>query len=144
MFSGLIDEIRAKIRLSVASLIWGGIAAAAGVAGLLFISVAGFLWLSQRYDPTTACLVLGFAYLVLAAIALIVVAGVRRRPKAAPPPPAATQSQWWTDPVAIMTALQLVKAVGITRLLPIAVLGAVAAGFAIERSSKREAQEPAE
>jgi len=145
MFSGLIDEIRAKIRLSVASLIWGGIAAAAGVAGLLFISVAGFLWLSQRYDPTTACLVLGVAYLVLAAIALTVVASVRnRRPKVAPPPPASTQPQWWTDPVAIMTALQLVKAVGITRLLPIAVLGAVAAGFAIERSSKREAQEPAE
>ena len=115
------------------------------MAGLLFLSVAGFLWLSQRYDPTTACLVLGIAYVVLAAIALTVVAGVRRRrPKVAPPAPASTQSQWWTDPVAIMTALQLVKAVGITRLLPIAVLGAVAAGFAIERSSKREAQEPAE
>lgn len=145
MFTGLIEEIRAKIRLSIASLVWGGIAAAAGVAGLLFLSVAGFLWLSERYNPMTACLVLGIAYVLLAAIALTVVAIVRmRRPKVAPPPPASTQPQWWTDPVTIMTALQVVRAIGITRLLPIAVLGAVAAGFALERSSKREAQEPAE
>ena len=144
MFSGLIDEIKAKIRLSIASLIWGGIAAAAGVAGLLFLSVGGFLWLSQRYDPITACIVLGIAYVLLAAIALTVVASVRgRRPKPAPPPPAA-QTQWWSDPVTIVTALQLVRAIGITRLLPIAVLGAVVAGFAMERSSKREAPEPAE
>ena len=142
MFSGLIEEIRAKIRVSIASLIWGGIAAAAGVAGLLFLSVGGFLWLSQRYDPITACLVLGIAYVLLAAIALTVVASVRnRRPRAAPPPVA--QTQWWADPVAIVTALQLVRAIGITRLLPIAVLGAVVAGFAMERS-KLEAQEPAE
>jgi hypothetical protein len=142
MFSGLIEEIRAKIRVSIASLIWGGIAAAAGVAGLLFLSVGGFLWLSQRYDPITACLVLGIAYVLLAAIALTVVASVRnRRPRAAPPP--VTQTQWWADPVAIVTALQLVRAIGITRLLPIAVLGAVVAGFAMERS-KLEAQEPAE
>lgn len=144
MFGGLIDDLKANIRLSIASLVWGGIAAAAGVAGLLFLSVGGFLWLSQRYDPITACLVLGIAYVLLAAIALTVVASVRsgRRKKA--PPPAPAQPQWWTDPVAIMTALQLVKAIGISRLLPIAVLGAVAAGFAMERSAKREAPEPAE
>jgi heme/copper-type cytochrome/quinol oxidase subunit 2 len=140
---GFIDELKAKIRLSIASLVWGGIAAAAGMAGLLFLSVAGFLWLSQRYDAITACVVLGIAYVLLAAIALTVVASVRsRRPKAAPP--ASAQSQWWADPVAIVTALQVVRTIGIARLLPIAVLGAVAAGFMLERSAKREAQEPAE
>lgn len=144
MFSGLIDDIKANIRLSIASLVWGGIAAAAGVAGLLFLSVGGFLWLSQRYDPITACLVLGIAYVVLAAVALTVVAIVRsgRRKKA--PPPAPAQPPWWTDPVTIVTALQLARTIGIARILPIAILGAVVAGFAMERSSKQEAQEPAE
>ncbi len=145
MFSGLIDELKAKISLSIASLVWGGIAAAAGVAALLFLSVAGFLWLSQRYDPITACVVLGIAYVMLAAVALTVVASVRnRRPRTPPPAPASAQGQWWADPVAIMTALQVVRTIGITRLLPIAVLGVVAAGFMLERSAKREAQEPAE
>jgi uncharacterized SAM-binding protein YcdF (DUF218 family) len=141
---GFIDELKAKIRLSIASLVWGGIAAAAGVTGLLFLSVAGFLWLSQRYDPVTACLVLGIAYVVLAAVALTVVASVRNRRVKIAPPASATQPQWWADPVAIVTALQLVRTIGITRILPIAVLGAVVAGFALERSAKREAQEPAE
>ena len=143
MFGGLIDDIKAKVRLGITSLVWGGIAAAAGMAGLLFLSVGAYLWLAQRYDPITACLVLGVAYVLLAAVALTVVASVRnRRPKRVPAPPAA-QSQWWSDPVAIVTALQVVRAVGITRLLPIAVLGAVAAGFMMERA-KGEAHEPAE
>lgn len=144
MFGGLIDDIKANIRLSIASLVWGGIAAAAGVAGVLFISVGGFLWLSQRYDPITACLVLGIAYVVLAAVALTGVAIVRRGRRKKAPPPAPAQPPWWTDPVTIVTALQLAKTIGIARILPIAILGAVVAGFAMERSSKHEAPEPAE
>jgi hypothetical protein len=128
VFAGLLDEFRGTIRLTAASLLWGGVAAAAGVTGVLFLSVAGFLWIQQRYDPVTACLVLGAAYVVLALIALAVVAFMRRV-KIAPPAPTPAQAQWWTDPVAVMTALQLVRTIGIGKLLPLAVLGAVAAGF---------------
>jgi hypothetical protein len=139
MFAGLLDEFSGKIRLTLTSLLWGGIAAAAATAAVLFLSVGGFLWVQTRFDAVTACLVLGAAYLLVALTALAVVMSVRRRrPKVAPP---TAPSPWWSDPVAIMTALQLVKAVGITRLLPIAVLGAVAAGLVLERAPKREPAE---
>jgi hypothetical protein len=139
VLTGLLDEFKGKIRLTMTSFLWGGIAAAAAMAALLFLSVAGLLWMQQHYDTVTACLVLGVAYVLLALVALTVAMSVRRRRPA--PPPAPAHSQWWSDPVAIMTALQLVKAIGITRLLPLAILGAVAAGLAFERTPKREPAE---
>jgi hypothetical protein len=60
--------LRAKIDAALESALWGVIAAAAASSGLLFLVVALFIWLAARYDPLTACLVLGVIFAAAAAV----------------------------------------------------------------------------
>ena len=42
---------------------------------------------------------------------------------------ATASSNWWQDPALLLTGLQIVRIIGVRRLLPIAIVGGIAAGL---------------
>lgn len=84
----VLGGVKAKIDRLVEAMLWAAVAAAAATAGGLFLVVALFIWLAARYDPLTACLVLGLLFVAVAAGASIGFLLVRRRPAPTPVPAA--------------------------------------------------------
>src|SRR5215813_2273077 len=70
---------QARTGFSSQVAVWAAIAAVAAAIGVVFLLIAAFVWLADRYDPLTAGLVLGAAFVVLALIALIACIITRRR-----------------------------------------------------------------
>jgi hypothetical protein len=91
----VLGGIKARINSFLEALLWGAIAAAAAMTGILFLLAALFIWLAARYDAVTACVVLGLTFVAAALGATIAFLLVRRQP-ARPPTPAAAP----VDPLA--------------------------------------------
>src|SRR5712672_1834754 len=73
--------LSAQVRTGFSSqvVVWAVIAAVASTVALVFLLLAAFIWLADRYDPLTAGLVLGGVFVVIALIALIACLIARRR-----------------------------------------------------------------
>src|SRR5262249_56126280 len=70
---------QARTGFSSQFAVWVVIALVAAAIAVVFLLVAAFVWLADRYDPLIAGLILGGAFIVLALIALAVAAFTRRR-----------------------------------------------------------------
>lgn len=137
--------MREQINAALRTVIFGMIAAAAGTAAFLFAIVAAFLFVQQRYDTIVATGVVGGMFLLVAVIALILLAISRRRAaraerRAAEAASNSSPSAWLTDPALLLTAFQLVRTVGLGRLIPIALAGVAAFGAAGLMGGKKPAQ----
>src|SRR5262245_50331989 len=75
--------LRAQVRTGVDSpvLIWATVAAMAAVVAFVFLLIAVFIWLADRYDALTASVVMGCVFLVIALVALMACLLIRRRNK---------------------------------------------------------------
>jgi hypothetical protein len=120
-----VNKIDAAIRMAV----YGSIAAAACVAAFLFFVVAAFLWTQQHYDTIIACGAGAGLFLLIAVIALTMVVISRRRAAKAKQEAAHTHP-WLADPAILLMAAQVVRSIGIARLLPIALAAVAAFGAA--------------
>ena len=131
MLTGLTREVKEKLGHTLNAVVSGAIAAAALTAAVLFLALGTFLWAERAYGAITAAFVLGGFFLLIALATWAAYFAIRRRAaereRLAAAAEAEAGKQWWLDPVVIATALQLVRTVGITRLIPIVALGAVAA-----------------
>jgi heme/copper-type cytochrome/quinol oxidase subunit 2 len=138
--------VKEQIDAIIRTAILGAIAAAAGMTAFLFAVVAAFLWAQQRYDTIVAALTAGGIFLLAALIALIWLFVARRRAErrrkrreakaAASAPPS-----WLTDPAMLIAAAQVVRTVGLGRLIPIALTGLAAFGAAGVMGSRSAAKE---
>ena len=127
----MTEQINAALRL----IIFGIIAATAGTTAFLFAVVAAFLWVQQRYDTIVAAGVVGGMFLLVAVVALIALAVSRRRAaraerRAAQAANANPLPGWLMDPALLLTAFQVVRTIGMGRLIPIALAGVAAFGAA--------------
>jgi hypothetical protein len=144
MIDGFIDQavLRAKARMGASEdvLLW---LAAAGVLALfaaVFLSVALYVWLAGLYGGAIAALVIGALYVALTAAAIARGTATRRRIRMLARQrielTAAKPNQWPIDPAMLAVGIELGRAIGWRRLLPIAVVGAglLAAGWEHSRS----------
>ena len=122
----MIKPIEAALRTAV----YGSMAAAAGVAAFFFLVIAAFLWTQQHYDTIVACGVGAGFFLLVALGALAMLAISRRRAAKAKQEAANSVPAWLADPAMLLTAAQLVRTIGIARLLPIALAAVTAFGAA--------------
>jgi hypothetical protein len=157
MFQRLVDDFRdstgSALRLT-------SIAAAAALALFVttsFLCAALFLTVMQKYGPVEACLAGGAMFFVVAMIA----AGwymARKRAIAARAEQAAQEAAreaansarsaaqgMLMDPMLLAAGLQLVRAIGVKKLIPILAIGGVALGFMMSRGAAagEEAEAPA-
>jgi heme/copper-type cytochrome/quinol oxidase subunit 2 len=138
--------VKEQINSVIRTAILGVIAAAAGMTAFLFAVVAAFLWTQQRYDSIIASGVVGGMFLLVAVIALIVLFVSRRRAeerqKRQEAAAANAAPSWLADPAVLLTALQVIRTIGLGKLIPIALTGIAAIGSAGVMGSRSAAKEP--
>jgi len=145
MFQRMIDDFKEStgITLRLTSL-----ALAAAVALFIttcFLCAAAFMFVLEKYGPIYACLSGAAVFFVVTAIA----AGsymVRKRQiqirmeKAAK----AAANSPLLDPAMVAIGIQVARAVGFKRLVPILAIGGVALGLMAARGHATPSEEPAE
>jgi len=151
MFQRIIDGISASTGTTVRLT-----SLAAGAAFALFITTcflcaAAFISVLEKYGPVQACLAgAGVFFLLTVAAAVSYWAYKRQLRKAAHiaaerAAKSAAQSML-ADPMLLAAGLQIVRAIGIKRLLPILAIGGVALGIMASRAGVADetSTEPAE
>ncbi len=144
MLQKMIDDIKDSTGNAVRLT-----AIAVAIAVFLFITIgflcaAAFVFVLDRYGLLDACLSGAGVFFVAALIAMICyVAQKRRRPP--PKPPEEEKSALHaalSDPMVLAVGLQVVRSVGVRRLVPLLAIGAVAFGLLAQR--RRTGEPPAE
>lgn len=150
MLQRLIDDFRDS---TATALRLTSLAAAAALALFVttsFLCAAAFMFVLEKYGPVEACLtgaVIFFVVTLLAAGCYMVrKQQIRARAEeaareAARTAKSAAQSML-ADPMLVAAGLQVVRAIGIKRLIPILAVGGLALGFLASRSAA--ASEPAD
>jgi hypothetical protein len=138
--------LRAQARTGVSGsvAIWTLLAVVAAVLALVFLLIAAFVFLADRYDSLTAGLVLAAGFAALAVIALIACLITRRRNQERARLELAARSSagaGWLDPKLLAVAVQVGQAIGWRRLASLAAVGVLAAGLAGEWFRRAEADE---
>jgi hypothetical protein len=144
VFSGLISDFKDRIDTAMRSATCGAVAAVAGAVAVVFLCIAGFVWVEQYYGTIIAALAFA-AVFVLVAVAAIIAGAVLRHGREERRRVAATQmrAQPWLDPSLMTTGLQIGRALGARRLASLAVLGAALTAVMMLRPTA-ESPPPAE
>jgi hypothetical protein len=129
MFSGLVRHIKltakAKTGLSGAVVAFAFIAAICVVVAFVLLVVVGYVWLEQRYGALTASLVLFGFFLMLAILAAV--ASLIAHKRVAEQARLALEARGsWADPSMLAVGLQLGRAVGLRRIVPLIAIGFLA------------------
>src|SRR5271169_4831621 len=133
-------SLQASSGVTPAFLVWLAIVAGALVTAFVFLCITGYDWLSMQLGSVYAGLIMAGFFLLIALIGLIVTAVSRRRAKErailerAARAEAASSSSL-IDPKILGIAMQAGRAQGWQRIVPIAVLGFLAAQWVWERRS---------
>lgn len=157
MLGGFFDELKVSFNLTLKAMVAGAIFAFAGVAAFVCGLVVLFLWTMQTYGVMYAWAAVAAVFGTVALLALIpLLASGRKRAalqRAAELRLAKAEAEkskdpeWWQNPAALLTGIQIVRTLGIRGTLPILAVAAVAAGYFLSRQSGDEADatmEPAE
>ena len=150
MFQRIIDGISASTGTTVRLT-----SLAAGAAFALFITTcflcaAAFISVLQKYGPVQACLAGAGVFFLLTLTAAVSYWAykreLRREAHIAAERAAKAAPSMLADPMLLATGLQIVRAVGVKRLLPILAIGGVALGIMASRAgvSDEASAEPAE
>ena len=129
--------LSAQVRTGYSSqvVVWAVIAIVAATVALVFLLIAAFVWLADRYGSLTAGLVLGGVFIVVALIALIACVVTRRRNMERARLELAARNSagaGWLDPKLLGVGFQIGQAIGWRKLAALAAVGLLSAGLAKE------------
>lgn len=143
MLTRMIDDIKESTGVAIRMTSLAATIALAFLVTIAFLAAAAFVYVLQNYGPIEACLT-GAGIFFLIALVGMVVYTVRKR-QARQEVKETAKSALHTalaDPVMVATALQVVRAIGVKKLVPILAVGGLALGLLASRPSSNEA--PAE
>ena len=153
MFQRLIDDFKDSITVSIRQSSLAAATAFAMFITLCFLCAAGFIYLLQTYGPIQACLAgAGVFFIVTLVVAAVYKSSQKptRRPKRAArentrESAGSPLQSLFADPMLVATGLQLVKAIGVKRLIPLLAVGGLALGILASRGGAKTADdEPSE
>ena len=129
--------LSAQVRTGYSSqvVVWAIIAAIAATVASVFLLIAVFVWLADRYGSLTAGLVLGGVFIVVALIALIACVVTRHRNMERARLELAARNSagaGWLDPKLLGVGFQIGQAIGWRKLAALAAVGLLSAGLAKE------------
>jgi hypothetical protein len=136
MFQRMIDDFKDSLAHSARLTSLAAAAALALSIALAFLCAAGFVYVLRTYGLIHACLAgagVFFAVTVIAAICYMVCTR-RVKVRITDRPKSAIHSAL-ADPMLVATGIQLVRAIGIKRLVPILAVGGLALGFLLSRNA---------
>jgi hypothetical protein len=124
-------SVQARSGVTPAFLVWLAIVVGALVTAFIFLCVAGYDWLSVQFGSVYAGLIMAGVFLLIALIGLIVTAVSRRRARERAALERAARaeasSSWLLDPQILGMAMQVGRTLGWQRVIPVALLGFLAA-----------------
>lgn len=139
MFQRMIDDFKnsAGTALRLTSLAAG--AALALFITLSFICAAAFVYVLQKYGPIEACLTGAGVFFIVT----VITAGcymIRRQQVEARMKEAAKSAAHsvLADPMLVAAGIQVVRAIGVKRLIPILAVGGLVFGWLASRSSSSD------
>jgi hypothetical protein len=144
MFQRMIDDFKDSTGTAVRLTTWAAAAALALLVTTSFLCAAAFIAVLQKYGPIEACLTGAGIFFAVTLIAAGCYAMRKRKLKvrAAEAAKSAGHSAL-ADPMVVAAGIQIVRAIGIKKLVPILAVGAVALGFLASRGSNSD-EAPAE
>jgi hypothetical protein len=132
-------QAKAKTGLSSALVTWAFLAVVCGAVTFGFTLVTAFVWLADSYGPLPAALALGGFFLLVTIIALV--GGVwshRRTITRAELALAARRNAPLLDPRLLPAALQLGRAIGARKLVPLIAIGILVVGVGMQWYGRHE------
>jgi len=145
MFQRLIDDFKESTGTALRLTSLAATAAIALFIATSFLCAAAFVFVLEEYGPVQACLTgaaVFFAVMLIAAVCYV----VRRkqlRVRAEQAAKSATHAVL-ADPMLVAAGIQVVRAIGIKKLIPILAVGGLALGLMMSRGGGGSSQAPAE
>jgi uncharacterized membrane protein YiaA len=136
MFQRMIDDFRDSLANSVRLTSLAAAAALTLSIALAFLCAAGFVYVLRTYGLIHACLAGAGVFFAVTVITVIcyMVRSKRVKARVTDKPRSAIHSAL-ADPMLVATGIQLVRAIGIKRLVPILAVGGLALGFLASRGA---------
>ena len=126
-------QAQAKIGLSPSLFVWALLAVVFGVLTAGFVLLIAFIWLAERYDVLTAAIALAGLFMLATIVAAISCLWSRRRTiEQAELALAARRNATWLDPKIVGGVIQVSRAIGWRKLVPLLAVGILAAGVGME------------
>ena len=130
----MIDDVKESTGNALRLTSLAGAAVVAAFMTLLFLCAAAFVFVLQTYGLIPACLT-GAAFFFLVTLISVVTYEMRRntiRKRAEAAAKSATHNVF-ADPMMVATGLQVVRAIGFKKLLPLLAIGGLALGLMASR-----------
>ncbi|HVX79718.1 MAG TPA: hypothetical protein VHB49_26590 [Bradyrhizobium sp.] len=145
MFQRMIDNFKDSTASAMRLTSLAAIAALALLVAASFLCAAAFVFVLQKYGPVEACLAGAAFFFVITLIvaAIYVVRKNQAKARAAAAAKAAAQSPL-ADPMLAALAIQLIRVVGVKRVIPLLAVGGLALGLLAGRSAARQSRDEAE
>jgi Ca2+/Na+ antiporter len=124
---------KARTGFGPALVVWFSVALVALGLGLVFLSVAAFVWLANRTDAVTAGLILAGVFFLIAIVAAFAgwIARLRNIERARRELAARSHAGWF-DPKYLAVGIEIGRTLGWRRIVTLAAVGVLAAGLGKE------------
>jgi hypothetical protein len=132
--------LQAKHGLTPAVFSCMALVALAALGAFAFLCVAGYDWLAPQFDALDAALIMTGVLVAIAVFGATLCALMRRRARERAIVERAARAQassWLLDPKNLATAVQIGRSMGFERIMPIALLGILAAQWAQGRHEQK-------
>jgi fatty acid desaturase len=140
----MIDDLKDSTSTTVRQASLTAVAGIALLVAFAFLCAAGFIFVQQKYGVIAACIAGAVLFLIVTLIAFLWSAMARRQYEARARQRAKAARNPLADPALLVTGLQVVRAVGVKRLIPLLAVGGLALGFLASRSAADADATPAE
>jgi hypothetical protein len=142
MFQRMIDDFKDSVATSVRLTSLAAAMAFALLITIAFLCAAAFVYVLQTYGLIQACLAgAAIFFVVTLIVAAIYMARRKRKVRVVENTKSAMQSAL-ADPMLVATGIQLVRAIGIKRLVPILAIGGLALGILASRGNPTQDEAP--
>jgi len=146
MFQRLIDDFKDSTGTALRLTSLAGAAAIALFVTTSFLCAAAFVFVLDKYGPVQACLTGAAIFFVVTMIAAICYMVRKNQIKVRAEQTAKSAAQaMLADPMLVAAGIQIVRAIGVKKLIPILAVGGIALGFLASRGQGHAgAEAPAE
>jgi hypothetical protein len=149
MFARMIDDFRDSTGLVMRQTFLVAAAALALFITTSFLCAAAFVLVLQRYGLIEACLTGAAIFFIVTLIAAGTYMARQKRIKAeareaAKETAKSAMQTALADPMLVAAGLQVIRAIGVKRLIPILAVGGIALGFLASRGGAASDEAPAE
>ena len=146
MFKSLMRDmvlaVQTRTGITTSFVVWLAIVVFAALTAFAFLCVAAYDWLALQMGGVYAGLVMAAVFVLVAIIGIIVCLLARRRARERAILERAARAHapsWLLDPKILATAVQVGRSLGWQRVIPLALVGFMAAQWAREHRARSEA-----